>query len=399
MRDTGIAPGETLAVGSNDGGWITPPPVELAEGSILRFYKDGQGLRAMYELVKSAQHSILLESYILAGDATGRAFLDLLASKAHAGVRVHVIYDSFGSYHTPLELFAKLRQAGGHVLEFHPMNPYRCRFSWRPANRDHRKLIVVDGKTAILGGINIADAYAGSWVGNPLKLSERWRDGSVSLEGPAVTVLTSTFIHIWLYATRGGRFQKALLAENLDGSKGPVGILASVPTMDSPLAGLLQNLLRGAKQSIDLTSAYFAPAGNLVQQLCLAARRGVQVRLMLPSRTDSLLMVTAARSFYEQLLTAGIMVYERQHVKLHAKSLVVDGSTTLLGSTNLDYRSIQYNCELAIILQSATFGAQMTNLFEHDIAYSHRIHASAWRHRPRLDRVVQWAVNRSRYLL
>ena len=396
----GIAQGLNVQCGSIEEGWTVPPPVTLSDGSTVQLYKDGQALRAVYDAIQSARQSILLETYTIAGDATGRAFMDLLAAKARQGVRVHMIYDSFGSRETPKPLFRQLKAVGVHVQEFHPFAPWRCNFSWRPFNRDHRKLVIVDGGMAALGGLNIADDYAGPWVaGYAQTADDPWRDSGICLRGPAVALLHAAFITTWLYVTRGGRFNRALHAYNLDGQKGPIRLLASVPTMDSPLADLLNRLLSQAKESIDLTSAYFAPAGDFVQKLCLAAGRGVRVRLMLPSRTDAPIMLTAARSFYAQLLASGIMIYERQSVKLHAKSLVVDGQSSLVGSTNLDYRSVQYNCELAAVIQSREFGQQMTDLFEHDIAYSRRINANAWRRRHTMDRIMQWAVNRSRHLL
>jgi cardiolipin synthase A/B len=375
--------------------------VTLTDGTTVRLLKDGEALRAWYDAIAAARQSILLESYIFADDGTGRAFMNLLCRKAREGVRVYLIYDSFGSNDTPHGFFQQLRQAGGNVQEFHPLSPQRCNFSWRPFNRDHRKLIIIDGNAAGLGGLNIANEYGGSWVtdNDQAGCDDLWRDCGIGMEGPGVSALSAAFLRTWLYLTRGGRFARALLSDNLDGAQGPVGVLASVPSMGSVLSRFLAGLIRNARKSIDLTSAYFAPANDLVEELCAAARRGVLVRLMLPSRTDAHIMVTAARSFYAQLMAAGIHIYERQHVRLHAKTLVIDGAISLLGSTNFDYRSIDYNCELAVVVRSAEFGQQMVQLFEHDVEFSSCINPNVWRHRPTLDRVIQWAVNRSRYLL
>lgn len=397
---SGIAMGFQTAPGTVDNGWVTPPPVTLSDGTRLRLFKDGQGLHAWYNAIEGAQRSVFLESYIFAGDATGRAFLDLLGRKAREGVRVYVIYDSFGSSDTPRELFEMLRQAGGNVQEFHPMAPWRCNFSWRPGNRDHRKLLIIDGQAAGLGGLNIGDGYGGVWLpGRNTLDDDPWRDCGIGLEGPAVSALSAAFLRTWLYLTRGGRFNRAFLSHNLDGQLGPVGVLAAVPSLDSRLSAFLQRLLHTARQSIDLTCAYFAPANNLVDEFRAAARRGVRVRLMLPSRTDKDIMLIAARSFYEPLMAAGVEVYERQYARLHAKTLCIDGELSLLGSTNFDYRSIDYNCELAAVIRSREFGAQMRELFEYDIGFSKAISPADWRHRPIRDRITQWAVNRSRYML
>jgi cardiolipin synthase len=172
-----------------------------------------------------------------------------------------------------------------------------------------------------------------------------------------------------------------------------------VPTVDSPLRPLLCDLLSEAKESIQLTIAYFAPDEDLIQELLKAAKRGVRVQLMLPSRSDVKLLLIAARSFYERLMDAGIEIYERQEAILHAKTMTIDRSVTVLGSTNLDHRSIEFNFELSAIIRSREFGEQMHELFENDIRYSRRLDREAWRGRPLADRIVQWAVIRARYLL
>ena len=148
-----------------------------------------------------------------------------------------------------------------------------------------------------------------------------------------------------------------------------------------------------------MTMAYFAPHDDLIDELCAAAKRGVRVRLMLPGRCDVKALVVAARSFYETLLEAGVEIYERQGVILHAKTMVIDGTISMIGSTNLDYRSIEYNLELSALIRSAEFGRQMEELFENDVRYAKRMTQGAWKRRPTMDRVVQWVVSRARYLL
>jgi cardiolipin synthase len=180
---------------------------------------------------------------------------------------------------------------------------------------------------------------------------------------------------------------------------GEVGILASVPTPTSPLVPCLLTFLRAARHSLDLTMAYFAPSDVLIGELIRAARRGVRVRLMLPGQCDVRMVRFAARSFYETLLSAGIEVWERQAAVLHAKTMVVDQRTTVIGSLNLDYRSIEYNCELSAVIRNAEFGMQMGALFEHDALHAQKITLGKWRKRRWRDRLVQWAASRARYLL
>ena len=176
-------------------------------------------------------------------------------------------------------------------------------------------------------------------------------------------------------------------------------MIGSVPTVNSPLRPTLHKMLAEARDCIQLTMAYFAPDDPLVESLCKAAKRGVRVQLMLPGRSDVSALRAAARSFYEKLLTSGVEVYERQAVVLHAKTMVIDGYTTLLGSTNLDYRSIEYNLELSAIVRSREFGRQAQDLFANDVRFAKRINLGEWRRRPTLDRIGQWAVSRARYLL
>jgi cardiolipin synthase len=180
---------------------------------------------------------------------------------------------------------------------------------------------------------------------------------------------------------------------------GQLGILASTPTVHSPLRPFLNKLFREAGRSIWMTMAYFAPHDDLIEELCAAARRGVKVRLMLPGRCDVKALMVAARSFYETLLDAGVEIYERQGVVLHAKTMVIDGTISMVGSTNLDYRSIEYNLELSALIRSAAFGRQMEDLFENDVRYAKRMSKGMWKRRPTMDRVVQWVVSRARYLL
>jgi cardiolipin synthase len=439
---TGVSPGVNVAPGSDDDGWVVPDPVTLADGTRVQLYKDGEALHVAYDAIAAAKFLICLEVYIFANDATGRAFTDLLCRKAREGVRVYVLYDDLGSLGAA-ELFKRLAAAGVRLAAFHPVYPWECKFSWRPWNRDHRKLLVIDNEVAGMGGLNVGGNYAGSWVvRNVRNLSghvagkrvgrvmgsaaarvagstpsaaigdtdgdgaaenpacDFWRDTAVGIRGPAAKQFQQAFARSWTYVSRGGRVKRAEFTYDLDGdADNSLGILASAPTISSPLRPLLHKLMGGARESLMLTMAYFVPDDPLVAELCRAARRGVRVRLMLPGRSDVKVVQIAARSFYERLMTAGVEVYERQMVVLHSKTMVVDSRTSVVGSTNLDYRSIEYNLELSTIIRSQQFGRQVVDLFENDVRYATRINLAEWRKRPWQDRFVQWAVSRARYLM
>lgn len=414
--------------GSADDGWTHPPAVTLDDGSRIQLFKDGEALQAAIQALESAQKRILLEVYIFANDDTGQKFKDILARKAREGVEVYLIYDDFGSVATPRKAFLNLRRAGVHIRVFHPLRPWECHYSWRPLNRDHRKLLVIDDEIGGLGGLNIGDEYAGEWVtpdSNPTPTpaaptdpdTRYWRDNAIGIAGPSVFVLSNAFARTWNYLSHGGRISKTLYlhptphpsatpqssadprAFDIPSSGNNLSLIASAPTLDSPLRPSLHRLFAGARSSIRMTMAYFAPDDDLVSSLCRAARRGVDVRLMLPGVCDVPILITAARSFYDTLLQAGVQIYERQSVVLHAKTMVIDNCISIVGSTNLDYRSIEYNLEISAVVRSPEFGQQMTDLFDNDVLYARRILPSQWKRRPNLDRIGQWAVSRARYLL
>jgi cardiolipin synthase len=393
---SGTSLGINLLPGNLDDGWVVPPHVALEDGTTLQLYKDGEALHAAFEAIRSAKRRICLEVYIFRSDATGLAFADLLCQKAREGLFVYVIYDSFGSMQSDPAMFRRMKAAGVRLAAFHPIKPWECKFSWRPFNRDHRKLLIIDDEIAGLGGLNVGGEYAGSWVVRMPRGSAAWRDNAIGLRGPAVELLLRIFVKMWRYIQHGGRMRNAEFLHNTE--EGDFGVLASTPSRRSPLSSL-RHMLREAHKSIFLTMSYFAPPDELIDDLCRAARRRVRVRLMLAGMSDVKILLTAARSFYEKLLTSGAEVYERQGAILHAKSLCIDESTTIIGSTNLDCRSIDYNCEISVIVRNATFGHQMHDLFENDIRYAQQIMLKEWRHRPVADRFVQWAVMRARYLM
>jgi cardiolipin synthase len=420
--------GLNVRPGPDDDGWHTPEPTTLPDGTKLYLLKDGEALRAAFDAIERARFRIGIEVYIMRFDATGRAFADLLSTKAREGVEVYAIVDSFGSSHPKRAMFKQMKSAGVHLAEFHQIRPWECRYSWRPFQRDHRKLLVIDDHVGGLGGLNIGDEYAGQWIDERAKVSWLMRDNAVGVIGPSAAALREVFARTWRYTQRGGPIRRALsvhnlrLARELRGPRlgrsrsedpfitprpahppaevtGPFALLASVPTLVSPLRPMLYGLIHNAKQSIRMVMAYFAPDDVLVGELCEAARRGVKVQLIFGGMSDWNFMIVAARSFYQRLLAAGVEVFERQGAVLHAKTMTVDGRFSMIGSTNLDYRSIEFNLEVSAVIDSIEFTATVERLIDHDILYSHRFELSHWRNRPTRDRVVQWCVSRMRYVL
>ena len=423
LGEAGTATGTCIDIGCVDAGWTAPPPVALADGTTVRLFKDGQGLTAALGAIRAAKEQICLEVYIFHSDETGRAYADALAEKARDGVRVFVIYDSFGSFESDPAMFQMMREAGVHLAEFHPLRPWDCDHSWRPLNRDHRKLLVIDNQIAGLGGMNVGSEYGSGFLTPRARRAELWRDNAISIVGPGAGVFADCFARTWRYVHRGGLIGSAEFIHCIElgqtsrvssekklrpiarpGARHPqllseLGVLASVPAAKSPLVPFLQNLVREARYTLDLTIAYFAPSDVLIGELLRAAKRGVQVRLMLSGRSDVQAIRMAAHAFYEPLLCAGVEIFERQAAFLHAKTVVIDEEISVLGSTNLDYRSIEFNCELSAVIRNREFGRQMTGLFQHDTGYARKFELSQWRKRPWSDRVIQWAASRARYLL
>lgn len=416
--------GVNVAPGDADDGWQSPPPVTLADGSRVQLFKDGEALKHAYDAIERARSFVCFEFYIWDQDETGNAFAELLHRKAREGVQVYVIYDSFGVLgNNDRTMFDRLRRAGARVAEFHPVRPWECNYGWRPYSRDHRKLVVVDDAFAGVGGLNIADPYAGAWVApNELKQEQLWRDTAIGVQGPATRMFLSAFIRTWHYIHKGGRIVRAMYTGGLEIPRSPKGfrvgkaqdrdappprimepdslaVLGTVPTLASPLRPLLHDLIASAQSSIRMTMAYFAPDDDLIRELCDAASRGVNVQLMFGAKSDLPIMVSAARAYYNRLLCAGVHIFERQHVVLHAKTLTVDDEISIIGSTNLDYRSIELNLEISATVRNREFATQVNALFEHDMRYARRIDPAEWRRRPWRDRLVQWGVSRLRYLL
>jgi cardiolipin synthase len=418
-------------VATDQDGWTSPPPVQLADGTTIQLTKDGEALYVAYQAIAAAKRRVCLETFIFHSDDTGRAFAELLSKRAKEGLDVRVIYDSFGSGHTDPAMFDAMSAAGVRVREFHPWKPWRCKHGWRIFNRDHRKQLIVDDEVGVVGGQNLGDEYGGSWItGKP---HDVWRDTGIGCRGPSVRLLSEAFTRMWYYIENGGPITRAeffhtrqsfsedpggslftkdqpegraakperldAAASVLDAPEDPFAALGSVPTPQSRFVANLQKLLRDAESLIEMTMAYFAPPEELVELLCKSAKSGVRVRLMFPGHSNHPIVLIAQRAFYKKLLMAGVEIYERERVMLHAKTLCVDGRISIIGSTNLDYRSIQFNCELSAAIHSAPLGEQMHDLFEHDVRFARQILPEEWRHRPLHDRFVQWAVMRARYLL
>jgi cardiolipin synthase len=367
----------------------------LTTGNRVRLLEDGPATyRAMFDAIDAARDHINLETYIYEDDEVGRKFADVLLAKQSRGVQVHLIYDSVGSIRTPREFFQRLRDGGIRVLEFNPVNPLTAKKGWRINNRDHRKLLVVDGRIAFIGGINISDVYSSGSSATrshgPDRRKTNWRDTHASIEGPVVAEFQKLFLETWQKETG-----EAMPPRNYFPPLKPVGkeivrALASVPEeAASPIYTTFVSAVDSAEQHVYMTVAYFIPDPQSLEVLKRAAGRGVDVKLILPSHTDFWAVFHAGRSYYDELLAAGVKIYERRGALLHAKSVLIDGVWSTVGSTNWDPRSFLHNSELNAVILGRDFAKEMRAMFERDLANSDSIDLEQWRRRPALDRVKE----------
>jgi cardiolipin synthase len=360
----------------------------LVAGNSTRLLIDGgETFAAMFAAMRGAKTSINLEYYILEDVVSGGEHLsDLLIAKRQQGVAVNVLYDSYGSSATPPEFFRRLRDAGIQVVEFNPLNPITFNF------RDHRKILVVDGVRAIVGGINLSTTYqssagSGGVQGKP---AEYWRDTDMQIDGPATAQLQTLFLEHW-QQQKGSPLDRDLYFPRVpEQGREVVRIVGSTPDEKTPRFYVtLLSAIRNAEKSVWLSAAYFVPTDQEEEDLIAAARRGVDVRLLLPSDSDSKMALAVGRSHYGYLLEAGVKIYEVQNEVLHSKTASIDGVWTSVGSSNFDPRSVVFNDEVdAIILGSATADA-FQRMFEADLAKAKEIDREDWRRRPVGQRLLE----------
>jgi len=360
----------------------------LVAGNRAVLLEDGPATyRAMLAAISAAKDHINLETYIIEDDEMGRQFADLLLARQAAGVQVHLIYDSVGCIRTPREFFERLKEGGVQVLEFNPVNPLTAKKGWQVNNRDHRKLLLVDGRTAFIGGINISNVYSsGSSPTRSTPSSPKsggWRDTQIQIDGPVVAEFQKLFLATW-----EKQHGPPLAGKNYFPALSPRGneLVRSIgSSYDDPHSLIYLTLISAitnAEKSVHLTNAYFVPDPQILQALLDAARRGVDVTLILPALSDSNLVFHAGRSYYTELLAAGVKIYERGGGVLHSKTVVIDGVWSCIGSTNLDWRSFLHNDEVNAVILGPEFAQQMQAMFERDLAASTAITAEAWARRP-----------------
>lgn len=380
---------------------VTGAPL-VAGNTVTLLYDGPQTMAAMIAAISAAKDHINLETYIFDQDDIGIRFADILIARQRAGVHVNVIYDSVGTIGTPQAFFDKMRDAGIHLTAFNPVNPLKLIAPWEPNQRDHRKILVVDGVVAFTGGVNISSTYANSSLfRSKVRRDDKvgWRDTHIKIEGPAVAALQWIFLDNW-----ASQQSPELPDSNFFPPLKAVGdklvrVLASEPGGSHEIYKAYVLAIQEAKKTVHITSAYFVPDLQILQAMKEAAQRGVDVRIILPGVTDSGLVFHAAQSFYSEMLASGIRIYQLQVAVLHAKTAVIDKVWATVGSTNIDTRSFLHNKEINVVILGEEFGTAMENAFTEDLRYSIEVTREKWEQRSLGDRLKEWTARRIEYWL
>ena len=359
----------------------------LVTGNHVELLQNGpKTYESMMEAIASARDHINVETYIFDDEEVGQRFAEVLIARQRAGVQVNLIRDSVGTIKTPDEFFTRLSDEGIKIVEFNPINPLTAKAGWEVNQRDHRKIMIIDGRVAFLGGINIASVYAGGSFSADFKVREGavlpWRDTDLRVEGPVVAELQKLFIEAWTEQNGPPLAARHYFPPLQAKGKELVRAIGSSPEDPYSLIYVtLISALRSAQSEIWLTNGYFAPDPQLLDALKSAVARGVDVRLLLPGHTDSWLVFYAGRAYYGELLKAGVKLYQRRDALLHVKSAVIDGVWSTVGSTNLDWRSFLHNHEVNAVVLGNDFGERMRAAFLADLAQSRQITLEQWRRR------------------
>jgi cardiolipin synthase len=368
----------------------------LTKGNKVTLLIDGTATyAAMFKAVENARDHINIETYTMEDieDEGGHKFADLLLKKQAEGIQVNLIYDSLGSFSTPAALFRRLRDGGVHVVEFNPKNPLKAHGKWRLVKADHRKIMIVDGKIAITGGINISQVYASGPFRSEEKegVSMPWRDTDVQIEGPAVAEFQKLFLATWQKQEGAPLSDRNYFPDMKEQGNTLAGVLGSTEGETNRTTFIMYvTALTFAENSIHMTNAYFAPEAQIMKALTDAAKRGVDVKIILPGATDRSLALYAGQYHYSDLLKSGVKLFKRRNVLLHAKTLVIDGVWSTVGSTNMEWWSFSSNDEVNAVILNREFATAMEKQFAADLAESDQIRLEEWEKRPLHLKIREW---------
>jgi len=358
----------------------------LLPGNEVELVLDGSVFPRLFEDLRSAKRSITIQMYYSLRGKVTATLADILSERARAGVQVFMIYDAFGSSALGGDYARRLRDAGVNIVAFRPL-----RFSnlWIVQNRAHIRGIIIDGEIGWTGGFGFDD----KWLGEG-RVGTGWRDTAVRIRGPAVMQLVQAGIAAWAEAT-GDLFTGRLTPPVAEKGVEAAAILYTDPSLGSTAAERFLALsIAGARKTLFITNAYFAPDKNFVALLVDAARRGVDVRLLVGGpKTDVRVARQAAHARYDALFAAGVKIYEYAPTTLHAKTFVVDGCWSTVGTMNFDNRSLALNDEVTLMIRDPIFGRRMEDQFSDDLTRSEPVDPVAFAQRPFYEHILEWGAN------
>ena len=365
-------------------------------GNNVQILLNGDGTYPqLWKDIASAQRTITVQMYYSQPGAVADTMAKYLIEKARQKVRVLLLLDAFGSQPLKREWLKRVKAGGVEVVWLRPLRWYSLQ---KAAQRSHVRVVVVDGRIGYTGGFGLADY----WLGDGHH-EDQWRETNVRFEGPTVAALQATFAAGWAEATgellTGDMFFPKTSFAEVGNMK--AGVMHSVPSIGStPAERFLALSIAGARKSIYISNSYFVPGESFMQLLLAAQRRGVDVRVITVSdKTDVKTTWYAGRTYYEKLLEGGVKIYEYQPTMMHAKSLVVDGVWSYVGSMNFDNRSLSFNDESLLVALDSTVGAQMNSIFMDDIKSSKEMKLDEFRKRPLSNKILEWCAQKLRRVL
>lgn len=349
----------------------------------------------LWKDLAGATRTITVQMYYAQPGAVADSLAKYLAERARAKVRVLMLLDAFGSQPLRRGWIDNLKKAGVEVVWLRPLRWYTLN---KAAQRSHVRAIVIDGRIGYTGGFGLADY----WLGDGHH-DEQWRETNVRFEGPTASALQAAFASGWAESTGELLTGDQFFPQAAFSAQGDVraGLMHSIPTSGStPAERNLALSIAGAQKTLYITNSYFVPGENFTQMLLAAARRGVDVRVLTVSkRTDVKTTRYAGRTYYEILLGGGVRVYEYQPAMMHAKTMVVDGIWSQVGSMNFDNRSLSFNNESLLLMLDRGVGAQMDSVFLDDLKYSEEIKLESFRKRPVFEKILEWGAQKLRRVL
>lgn len=353
--------------------------VHVGDNELTLFVESAPYHESLLDDLRGAQDRAWVEAYTIADDPAGQAVAAALKERAAAGVDCRLLYDTVGSFSTPERFFNELRDAGVKVRAYRPFGSWMYRFKssrflWRWHRRDHRKLVIVDDYAAYFGGMNIVD-LGGSGVppAHGTKHSPTqppWRDVHVRLDGPQLKEIAASFDDLWSrlhHLPHGEEFSNPTPEEVLAAKEDRIFFFDARPhTKHHRPARMFKELIRHAKHNVTLAMAYFLPFGGVLRALLHARKRRVAVEVIVPNQSDVPLVQWASRHMYERLLKRGIRIYERRDRMLHSKAMVIDGTWSVIGSCNLDPRSLLLNLEFFAVIRSAELATALASICRYE---------------------------------